>query len=49
MGKFRQILIELSARDTPMFSFLMSKCQGQLAKLGSYIDIKELWFGIVNG
>ena len=45
MGKFRQILMELSARD--MFSFPeddLSKCQGILTKLGICIDIKEIWF-----
>ena len=38
MGKFRQILTEYSARDTPIFSFLndnLSKCQGILTKLGT--------------
>ena len=35
MGKFRQILTELSARDKPIFSFLddnLCKCQGILSK-----------------
>ena len=30
-GKFRQVLVELSARDTPIFLFLddnLSNCQG---------------------
>ena len=52
MGKFRQILTELSARDTPIFSFPdnnLSKCQGILTKPGMCIDIKEIWFGIANG
>ena len=52
MGKFRQILTELSARDTPIFSFPddnLYKCQGILTKLGTCIDIKEIWFGIANG
>ena len=52
MGKFCQILTELSARNTPIFSFLddnLSKCQGILTKLGTCIDIEEIWFGIVNG
>ena len=43
MGKFCQILTELSARD--IFSFLhdnLSKCQGILTKLSTYIDIKEI-------
>ena len=45
MGKFRQILTELSAQDTHIFSFLddsLSKCQGILTKLGTHIDIKEI-------
>ena len=64
MGKFRQILMDLSARDTPIISFPddnLSKCQGILTKLGTCIDIKEIWllgtcigikeiwFGIANG
>ena len=39
MGKFLQILTELSARDTPVFSFPddnLSKYEG-------------IWFGIANG
>ena len=49
MGKFSQIFSELSARDTPMFSFSddnLSKLQGILTKLAIYIDIKEICFGI---
>ena len=52
MGKFCLILTELSARDMPIFSFLddnLSKCQGILTKLSTCIDIKKVWFGIVNG
>ena len=52
MGKFRQILTELPARDTPIFSFLddnLSKCQKILTKLGTCIDMKEISFGIANG
>ena len=52
MGKFCQILTELSAGDTPIFLFPednLSKCQGILTKLGTCIDIKEIRFGIVNG
>ena len=52
MGKFPQILTELSARDTPIFLFPddnLCKCQGILTKLGTCINIKEIWFGIVNG
>ena len=52
MGKFRQIFTELSARDTPIFSFPddnLSKWQWILTKLAIYIGIKEIWFGIANG
>ena len=52
MGKFRQILTELSSRDTPIFSFPddnLSKRQWIVTKLGTCIDMKEIWFGIANG
>ena len=52
MGKFRQILMELSAQDMPIFSFPddnLCKCQGILTKLGTCIDIKEIWFGTTDG
>ena len=52
MGKFHQILTEFSARDMPIFSFPednLSKYEGILTKLGTCIDIKEIWFGIANG
>ena len=52
MGKFCQFLTELSARDTPIFSFLddnLSKHQWIFSKLGMCIDIVESWFGIANG
>ena len=52
MGKFCQILTELSAQDTPIFLFPdenLCKCQGILTKLGTCIDIKEIWFGNANG
>ena len=52
MGEFRQILMELSARDMSIFSFPddnLCKCQGILTKLGTCIDIKEIWFWIANG
>ena len=52
MGKFRQILTELSAQDTPIFSFPddnLSKCHGILTKLGTCIDMKEISSGIANG
>ena len=52
MGKFHQILTGLSARNTPIFSFLddnLSKRQGILTKLGTCINMKEIWFQIGNG
>ena len=52
MNKFRHILTELFARDMPIFSFLddnLSKCQGILTKLGTCIDMKEVWFEIAYG
>ena len=52
MGTFRKNLTELSARDTPIFSFPddnFCKCQGILTKLGTCIYIKEIWFGIADG
>ena len=51
MGKFRQILTELSARDTPIFSFPddnLRKSQGILTKLGTCIDMKEIRFVNAN-
>ena len=51
MGKFRQFLTELSAQDTPIFSFpddYFSKHQWIFTKLGMCIDIVEVWFGIAN-
>ena len=52
MGKFHQLLTEVFSRDTPIFSFpnnYLCKCQGIVTKLGTCIDIKEIWFGIANG
>ena len=52
MAKFHQILMELSAWDTPIFLFPdnnLSKCRGILTKLGTCFDIKEILFGIANG
>ena len=52
MGEFHQILEELPDRDMPIFSFQdhnLSKFQGILTKLGTCIDIKEIWFWIANG
>ena len=52
MGKFRQFLMELTARDTPIFSFPddnFSKHQCFFTKLGMCIDIVEVCFGVANG
>ena len=52
MGKFRQILVELSAQDTPIFSFPddnLSIRQWIFTKLGMCIDIMEFWIRIANG
>ena len=52
MGKFCQILMELSVQDMSIFSFPddnLCKCQGISTKLGTCIDIKEIWFWIANG
>ena len=52
MGKFRQFLTELSARDTPIFSFPddnLSKHQWIFTRLGMCIDIVDIWFEIANG
>ena len=52
MGKFCQILTELSAREMPIFSFPddnLSKLQWIFTKLGMCIDIVEVYFGIANG
>ena len=52
MGKFRQFVTELSARDTPIFSFPddnLTKHQWIFTKLGLCIDIVEIWFVIANG
>ena len=51
MGECRQILTELSALVVPIFSFPddnLSTCQGISTKLGTSIDIKEIWFGNAN-
>ena len=53
MGKFRQFLTELSARDTSVFSFPndnFDKYQAGIStKLGVCIDIVEILFGIADG
>ena len=52
MGKFRQYLTELSARDTSVFSFLdenFSKSQWIFTKHGMCNDIVEVCFGIAKG
>ena len=48
MGKFLQFLMVLSAQDKPSCLFL-SKHQWILTKIGMYIDIVEILFGIANG
>ena len=52
IGKVCQSFTELSARDMPIFSFLvdnLSKHQWMFTKLGMCNDIVEIWFGIANG
>ena len=52
MSKFRQILMELSAPDTPIFRFPLdnlSEHQWIITKLGICTDIVEIWFWISNG
>ena len=52
MGKFRQIFTELTAQDTPIFSFPddnLSKHQLIFSKLDMCIDIVQICFGIANG
>ena len=52
MGKFCQFLIELSAHDRSVFSFLddnFSKWQWIFTKLGVCIDIVEIWFRMLMG
>ena len=51
MGKFCQFLTELSAATNLFFSFLydnFSKYQWIFTKLGVYIDIVEICFGIAD-
>ena len=52
MGKFHQIFTELSAQDTPIFSFPdynLSKQLWNFTKLGKCIGIVKILFGIANG
>ena len=52
MGNFRQISMEFSVQDMPIFSFLddnLSKHHWIFTKLGMCIDIVEIWFLIANG
>ena len=54
MGEFRQFLTELTAQDTPIFSFQddnLSKCQGQgiLTKLGTCIILRISSLGLLMG
>ena len=49
MGKFSQFFYGVICPRPPIFSFPdnnLSKCQGILTKLGTCIDMKEIWFGI---
>ena len=51
-GQISLILAELSAQDTPIFSFHndnLSIRQWIFTKLGMCIDIMEFWIGIANG
>ena len=53
-GQISSNLIELSALNMTIFCFpddtcKLSTCQGILTKLGTCIDIKEIWYGISNG
>ena len=51
MGKFRQFLTELSARNSSVFLFHddnFSKYQWIFTKLGMCIDIVEIYFGIAT-
>ena len=52
MGKFQQLLTELSACETSVFSFLdnnFSKYQWTFTRLGMCIDIVDICFGIADG
>ena len=52
MGKFRQFLKELSARDISIFLFQdnnLSKSQWIFTKVDMCIDIGMIWLGIANG
>ena len=52
MGKFCQILTDLSAQDMTIFSFPgdnLSKHQWIFTKLSMCIDILEICFGITKG
>ena len=52
MGKFSQILTELSAHHKAIFLFLynnLSKYPSVFTELGMCIDTMEIWFKIANG
>ena len=52
MGKFRQILTVLSARDTLIFSFSddnLSKCQGILINLAHVLILRRSGLGLLMG
>ena len=49
MSKFRQILTVICLRHAHNFHFPdenLSKCQGIFTRLGTCIDMKDIWFGI---
>ena len=51
LGKFRQFLTELSARNTSVFKFQdnkLSRSQWIFTKFDMFIDIAEVWFGIAH-
>ena len=51
MGNFHQLLKELSAHKTSVFSFQdnnVSKSQWIVTKVDMCIDTAEIWFGIAN-
>ena len=52
MGKFHQLLIELSACNKSIFLFPddnLSKCKWIFTKLGMCFAVVEIWFGITYG
>ena len=50
VGKFCKSLTKLSVREMSLFSFSddnLSNCQWIFTKFGIYLNIVEIWFGIV--